>query len=307
MPPPAVQAPAWVADILNGVQAPISANNVAKIQAWNDCEGNASGGSGLPINNPFNTTLSAYGGSSVNGAGVKSYPSWAAGLQATLDTLQGSAYKGIVRNLQTDGPAGQFATAVGSSPWGTSGSCIGSRVGNSTNGGAPAGGSATASSGGSASASECVIKAPVVGCLITRSELKALRGGLLVTAGGAVFIVGALVLVAFGFERSGAQQAATRALRATPARPLARGVQRRQAASRRLSEARSREEIRTEGAVTRSGAAASASRSRSDSPGPPSAKDRDTHIPGYNAPSPPVPFGKSADPSRRVALAEEPF
>jgi hypothetical protein len=229
-PQPQVQAPGWVADLLNALKAPISAGNVSKLEAWNACEGNATGGSGLPINNPFNTTLSGYGGSSVNSAGVKHYPSWSGGLQATIDTLQANRYKSVVTNLQQDGPGGDFATAVGSSGWGTSGSCIAGKVGNATNGGTPAGGAGTTGAGG-AGPSGCAIHIPSFagiggGCLITNSNLKAIKGGLLVWAGGGVFAMGVLVLAAYGFQRSGAAKTASKALKVTPVGKVARAANR---------------------------------------------------------------------------------
>lgn len=130
----------WETDILGGLNAPATANNIGKLDAWNRCEGNAAGLSGLPINNPFNTTLVYGGGTTVNSAGVKAYPSWSVGLQATLITLQSVSYRGIVTNLQQDGAGAQFANAVGNSPWGTSGSCIASVLGTTTSGLSPGGG-----------------------------------------------------------------------------------------------------------------------------------------------------------------------
>jgi hypothetical protein len=114
----------WIGAILNGLGAPGSNNNVNKLNAWNACEGNLAGHSGLGINNPFNTTLNFGGGTSVNGAGVKSYPTITIGVQATLQTLQAARYTAIVNNLVNDGSFAAFANAVGSSGWGTSGSCI---------------------------------------------------------------------------------------------------------------------------------------------------------------------------------------
>lgn len=120
----------WIGGILAGIGAPSSANNQAKLNAWNACEGNLSGHSGLGINNPFNTTLNCCGAvGSVNSVGVKSYPTLSAGVAATVQTLQGGQYSAIVQNLQSDGSTSAFAAAVGSSPWGTSGSCIASQLG----------------------------------------------------------------------------------------------------------------------------------------------------------------------------------
>jgi len=101
---------------------------MAKMLAWNACEGNLAGHSGLGINNPFNTTLQCCNQAGVaNSAGVAIYPSITQGVQATLQTLQGTRYAAIVKNLQNDGSFSAFASAVGSSGWGTSGSCIASQ------------------------------------------------------------------------------------------------------------------------------------------------------------------------------------
>lgn len=119
----------WADVLLAGLNAPNSPNNQSKLAAWNACEGNLNGGSGLGINNPFNTTLDYGGGSSVNSVGVKAYPSISVGIQATLMTLGAPRYAAIVANLQKDGPGGEFASAVGSSGWGTSGACIARTLG----------------------------------------------------------------------------------------------------------------------------------------------------------------------------------
>lgn len=133
----------WQTDILSALSAPTTANNVSKMTAWNACEGNKTGGSGLPINNPFNTTLSYGGGVSVNSAGVKAYPSWQTGVQATVNTLASGRYSGVVTNLRNDGTGTQFAAAVGNSGWGTSGSCIAGALGKSASSVQPGGGTGT--------------------------------------------------------------------------------------------------------------------------------------------------------------------
>lgn len=120
----------WMNDILNGIQAPTSANNRTKLTAWNACEGNDNNQSGLPINNPFNVTwkpgLAAVrkGTNSVNSVGVQAYGSWSAGVAATVETLNEPFANAILINLKSDGPCAQFANAVGSSGWGTRGGCI---------------------------------------------------------------------------------------------------------------------------------------------------------------------------------------
>lgn len=261
--------PGWIQDLLFGLGSPLTTNNVQKLEAWNACEGNAAGQSGLPINNPFNTTLAGYGGVSVNSAGVKDYPSWQNGATATVYTIRLPAYAAILSNLRSDGTQSDFASAVGGSGWGTNGGCIASSMGQPYTGGSPAGGDGigpqglqgapTGGQGGVGchakdNGSNCAINFPGSFC-ITYCELKALRGGVLVLAGGSLLVTGLLVLVAGGFARTGAGKAATQALQVVPGgsavKALGARTQASRASSRRLSEARRREEIKTEGAITR--------------------------------------------------------
>lgn len=125
--------------------------------------------------------------------------------------------------------------------------------------------SATTSGGSSTGCSGCAVGLPSVlgiggGCLISHCNLKALKGGLLIIGGGAIFTVGALVLVAYGFTRTGAGRAAAQAYDATPARTVLRKAGASRAASARLEQTRASEEVRTEHAMLRSEHAASARR-----------------------------------------------
>lgn len=226
------QYPSWITDILTGVGAPINATTADNLTAWNQCEGNKAGGSGLPINNPFNTTLrgSQYPGSvSVNSAPVQWYPTYQEGINATVNTmLYTNAFKPIVQALQQSADRATFAAAVGDSGWGTSGSCIASAKGAA--GGIP-NGNGTGDTGGAAGSSStgtgstCVVKVPLAGCILTDKNLKALRGGLLVVGGAGVFLLGALVLFAGGFQASGAQRAlSTVSRRGTPTGVAVRAV-----------------------------------------------------------------------------------
>ncbi len=121
---PAAQQP-WQLDILRALGAPTTANNVANLNRWNACEGNKAGGSGLPINNPFNTTLPYNGAPGVNSVNVRHYLSYADGIAATVKTITGTkAFAPILAALMNDAPTSVFAAAVGNSGWGTSGGCI---------------------------------------------------------------------------------------------------------------------------------------------------------------------------------------
>lgn len=99
--------------ILHGIGAPVTAGNLAALVGWEKAEG------GSASFNPFNTTLPEPGASSYNSVGVRNYVSEQQGVRATIATLQGSAYSGVIAQLRRgNNPAG-VAAAVGASPWGT--------------------------------------------------------------------------------------------------------------------------------------------------------------------------------------------
>lgn len=147
---------AWEEDFLNGIGAPITSENINFVNDWNAHEGNLAGASGLGINNPFNTTLAGFGGVSVNSAGVKSYPSLAEGIQATIQTLRSGAqygYNTIIQALQSGNPwnfAGPLQGPLGT--WGTGGGFVvndaGKQITNPVSGGTGASGPAQPGSGG---------------------------------------------------------------------------------------------------------------------------------------------------------------
>lgn len=118
-----VPATRWWNDILGGIGASSTANNFGNLNAWADCEG------GDAAYNPFNTTEPAAGATDYNSVGVKNYPSYQSGLHATLVTLQNGYYGQIIAALKSNASRSVFAGAVGSSPWGTSGACIGGSSG----------------------------------------------------------------------------------------------------------------------------------------------------------------------------------
>lgn len=90
---------------------------------------------------------------------------------------------------------------------------------------ASAAGTAATATLTAATTAMCVLMVPSIdlkvttvggGCLITKSEARALIGGLLMLAGGTVFAVGVLIVAASAFESSGAGRAATQAVSAIP-------------------------------------------------------------------------------------------
>lgn len=121
----------WTSKILTALNAPQT--GAAKLVAWNACEGNLQGHSGLGINNPFNITADSYQPAThgdlgaVNSAGVQSFSTLTLGIQGTVAKINEPFASAILQNLQQGGSFQAFANAVGSSGWGTSGSCIASK------------------------------------------------------------------------------------------------------------------------------------------------------------------------------------
>lgn len=94
--------------------APATKQNLRFLDAWAQAEG------GTASFNPFNTTQPFRGAGDYNRAGVKSYASPAAGIEATKQTLLNGHYNDIVNLLRSGkADATQLATAVANSPWGT--------------------------------------------------------------------------------------------------------------------------------------------------------------------------------------------
>jgi len=129
---------------------------------------------------------------------------------------------------QTCGPGGasysqRVANAGVVAGWVSSGKWPTSASGLSGSGG---GGAGTGGEGSAATGNACLIKfpgvsVPVVGsvgsfCIFSKGEARALIGGMLLFAGGGLFVVGALILAAGAFQRSGAVAAAGRVRRAVP-------------------------------------------------------------------------------------------
>ncbi len=104
-------------DVLTALGAPQTAENVRAITAWAQAEGTRA------ANNPLATTESAPGATNFNSVGVKNYPTYAEGVQATVATLQNGRYSNILAALANGSSAQAVAQAIAQSPWGT-----GSRV-----------------------------------------------------------------------------------------------------------------------------------------------------------------------------------
>lgn len=106
--------PGWQLQILRGVGAPPTPENVRYINAWAQAEG------GRAENNPFNTTQPGYGETGdYNSVHVKRYGTPQGGIQATIHTLQNGHYGNILAALKQGTSAMADAQALAASPWGT--------------------------------------------------------------------------------------------------------------------------------------------------------------------------------------------
>jgi hypothetical protein len=103
--------------LLNAIGAPLTSQNLDAIVSWETAEG---GGFGNRAQfNPLNTTLPMPGSHPITIVGVQAYTSSSQGLTATVNTLRGGAYRGIVAALKAGNSAQAVERAVAASPWGT--------------------------------------------------------------------------------------------------------------------------------------------------------------------------------------------
>lgn len=102
----------WRGLLLEALSAPLSEVNVDALTWWAQSEG-------MPAweNNWLATTLNCCGGYPVNGVGVRAYPTVQDGVNATAQTLRGSAYNGVVSTLIDGSSLEDIWSAVNASPW----------------------------------------------------------------------------------------------------------------------------------------------------------------------------------------------
>ena len=117
----------WATALLQKMGAPVTSENLSAIMTWMKREGGGGTTTGIgaagkktAMYNPLNTTLGAPGATSFNKVGVRNYSSWDQGLQATLDTLQGTrgaGYENIMAALKQGNSATAVLQAVQQSSW----------------------------------------------------------------------------------------------------------------------------------------------------------------------------------------------
>lgn len=109
----APSVPNWQAQILHGLGAPVTPQNLLFLNNWTKAEG------GNASYNPFNTTQNAPGATSYNSVGVRNYVSPQQGINATVQTLLNGRYGNILSALRQGTDARAAALALANSPWGT--------------------------------------------------------------------------------------------------------------------------------------------------------------------------------------------
>lgn len=102
-------------EILRGINAPETENNILYLLAWRQSEG------GNATFNPFNTTQRAEGATNYNKVGVKNYISAEQGIKSTVKTLLNGRYENIISCLKRSADPMETAEALENSPWGTGG------------------------------------------------------------------------------------------------------------------------------------------------------------------------------------------
>lgn len=114
---PTTDREAWAIDLLDrlGNTQP-SGDIVAFVVAWSNAEDGSS--DALDRFNPVNTIQDANGAYAINGVGVKGYPDYDTGMDATIETLVNGRYNTLVAGLQTNDVA-LALSGLCDSPWGT--------------------------------------------------------------------------------------------------------------------------------------------------------------------------------------------
>ena len=118
---------AWAEDLGRMGRWPLVTNLLISLVAWEMAEGGGFGN--VAQYNPLNTSLRVPGSFDIgedlgNGEFVQGYPTEAAGLSATYDTLTNGDYPELVTALSQGYKPAFVAATIGASPWGTIGSVV---------------------------------------------------------------------------------------------------------------------------------------------------------------------------------------
>lgn len=113
--PSGVPVDQFAADVLAGVGAPLTTENLRVMRAWVKAEGTSA------RFNPLATTQRAPGATAFNSVGVRNFTSYDQGVATTVQVLQNGKYDEVLAGLRSGQDAQQVAGAIARSPWGTGG------------------------------------------------------------------------------------------------------------------------------------------------------------------------------------------
>lgn len=108
----------WAVDLASrlGNTSP-TPETIAFLVEWSIAEDGSDGA--MARNNPLNTTDSGGAIFTINGDGVRGFPDYETGMQATVRTLTNGLYSDVVHGIQTNDP-GRAKAALIASPWASS-------------------------------------------------------------------------------------------------------------------------------------------------------------------------------------------
>ena len=209
----------WAKLVLYDAGLPMTKANIRKMVRWMRAE--------EPWNRWFNRNNPLNVGQPTSPSGTGSFKNLGVAAHYTAVALKGSNYKAIYSNLANTGSLTQFSAAVVASPWASShyggtpqhiariplptGFPAPTATGNPQPGTAGGVWPVTTTGAVSTATLRCLVKFPGLAgvgsfCLLNEKQARAIKGGLLVVAGGVVMLVGVGMLAAFGFGSTAAQR-----------------------------------------------------------------------------------------------------
>lgn len=229
--------PQWEYDLLTALGAPPSTENLDALNYWEQSEGTAYANNPLAISThyPGATHCIAQCGSASE---IMAYDTMADGIAATASFLGASSYAAVVSAFKSNAGLSAIWQAINQSGWckGCAGGKYPPVLYQALGGKAPAistaGGSGSGAGAGSTASTPndlgCQLSA-FGACIISKGELKALKGGLLLAAGAILMGLGGFELVtvalkgtATGRQVAGSSTAkvARQVVKKTPARAV---------------------------------------------------------------------------------------
>lgn len=103
----------WAEQFLLELAAPVNTHTIDAILAWMEGEGTKA------RNNPLATTKDWFRATPFNSAGVKNYPTFRIGMEATFVTISLKPYISLLAEIRKGTSAHAICKLIVSSPWGT--------------------------------------------------------------------------------------------------------------------------------------------------------------------------------------------